>query len=222
MVKVFDETAIGILPLNNGFIVAARRADDGGKMVVGYNLISFEQGSIKAVTRNVYLLAKFGQYYERMEAALDNPFYWNVTQLPNDKQLCLYPDGEAKLFDTEARVTWNGELKYNGHGAADVCFLNRDIWCSFPEDRCIARLNPTNMSIELRIGDESSAFAKPTALFAEGSTLYVCDEKQGVVWAVNTEDYTVRCFAEFLEPVYKFVKIGDIALVHLESGVYKL
>ena len=224
MIKVFDETALDILPLPNGFIVSCRRAVDenSGKMVVGYNLVSFEKGTMNAVTRNVYLLAKFGQYYERIEAALENPFYWNVAQLPNDKQLCVYPDGSARMFDTEARLLWNGEFKYGECGAADVVFLNRDIWCSFPEEKCVARFDPTNMRQTLRIGDMSSKFGKPCGLFAEGGTIYVCDSELGKVWTVDTESYTVSEYAEFLEPVYQFLKIDGVVLVRLESGVYKI
>lgn len=224
MTKIFNETALNILPLPNGFIVAFCKSDgeEDGKMVVAYNLVSFDKETVSSVTRSVYQLAKFGQGYKDIEAKLENPFYWKTLFLQSDNIFCYYPDGSAKIFDENAQIKWEGTVTYSGCGATDFALQGDGLWTTFPEKNCIAKINLRNMQEELRIGGESSAFQCPESLYLYENTLYVCDSGSGKVWAVNTLNYSVSEYLTFEEPVRQFIKIGDAVLVRLDSGVYKI
>lgn len=224
LTKVFDNTALSIQPLSNGFIVAYRKPDEeeNGKMTVAYKLFSFESGQVNNVTRNVYLLSKFGQSYKQIEAKLPTPFYWKTVALPNDKILAFYPDGKAALFDSEAKINWNGIFKFEGEGVCDIAFSGKHFWCVYEGGKCVIRLNPTNMKEEIRIGGKTSKFGEPVSLFCEGDYTYVCDKEKCCIWRIDQNTYHVEEYLNFDEPVLKFIKIDEFCLVQLASGIYKL
>ena len=76
MKRVFGDSALNIERLPNGFIIAFKKADndEDERIVVAYNLVSFENEAVSPVTRNVYQLAKFGGGYKEIEQRLNNPF----------------------------------------------------------------------------------------------------------------------------------------------------
>lgn len=224
MEKIFDNTALNLLPLPNGFIVAFCKSDEEpqGKMVVAYNLVSFEKETVSSVTRSVYQLAKFGKNYKEIEQKLNAPFYWKTIFLPSENIFCYYPDGNAKIIDEAGNIKWEGTVTYGNCGASDFALHSGNLWATFPEKNCIARINLRTMKEELRIGGESSAFGSPESLFLDGDNLYVCDSASQVVWRVNTLNYSVSEYLSFEEPVYQFMIIGDTQIARLESGVYRI
>lgn len=224
MKKVFDKSALNIAPLPNGFIIAFKKADNDGdeRIVVAYNLVSFENESVSPVTRNVYQLAKFGGGYKEIEQRLNNPFYWETVTMPGDRLLAFYPSGEYMIFDTESALLKKGELVCEGQGPSGMALTGRGIFTTFKEGKRLSLLNSETLVEELYIGGKESAFGKLESVFAEGNFLYLSDSEKGVVWRVDTRDLTVTQYAEFGEPVYQYMIIGDYTLVRLDSGIYSL
>lgn len=224
MTKVYDESALNIEALPNGFIIAFKKADndEDERIVVAYNLISFENESVAPVTRNVYQLAKFGGGYKEIEQRLNNPFYWKTVTLPGDRVLTYYPSGEYMIFDAESNLLKQGELLCDGEGPSGMALTGRGIFASFKEGKRLSLYNPENFIEELYIGGKDSAFGKIESVFSAGNFLYLSDSEKEVVWRVDMRDLTVTQYAEFGEPVYQYMIIGDYTLVRLESGVYSL
>lgn len=224
MTKVFDDSALNIEGLPNGFIIAFKKADndEDERIVVAYNLVSFENQSVSPVTRNVYQLAKFGGGYKEIEQRLNNPFYWNTVNLPGDRLLAFYPSGEYMIFDTESRMLKKGELLCDGEGPSGMALTGVGIFASFKEGKRVSLYNPETFIEELYIGGKGSGFGKIESVFSEGNFLYLSDSEKGVVWRVDIRNFNVTQYAEFGEPVYQYMIIGDYTLVRLDSGVYSL
>lgn len=221
--KIFDETALNIFPLSEGFIIAFRKsAANAEKMTVAYSLVSFKKGSVEPVTRNIYQLAKFGANYKVIDKILKSPFYWKAVQLPGQKLLTYYPDGKAIVFDSEANIIWNGTVTHNGKGPCDIIFNGTEIWASFGSGKCICRLDANTLKEELVIGGETSPFGYPEGLFADRNSLFVCDAKLGKIWRINTDDYFVSEDTVFGEPIHQLLKLENITLVRVDSGVYTI
>lgn len=224
MKRIFDETALNIEQLPNGFIIAFKKSDaeNSERMVVAYNLVSFENESVSPVTRSVYGLAKFGQGYKEIEQRLNNPFYWKSLALTGDRRIVYYPSGEYMLFDAENKLIKKGELVCQNKGAEDMVLTDRGIFATFKEGKRVSLINPQTFIEELYIGGKDSGFGKLEGIFNSGNYLYACDSEQGAVWRIDLRDYTVVKYAEFLEPVYQYIMIGDYTIVRLASGVYSL
>lgn len=223
MRKLFNDNAIHMLPLPNGIIIAAKQNEYDDKIIVAYKKISFEDGSTSAITRNVYLLAKFGNNYKSFEIQLKDYLNCRTVLLPDNRLFAVYPDGNVIIFDAEARVEWQGTLKYKNYGPADIALHEHTLWASFPESNALIRFNLRTMREELRIsGSADSAFSNPEGLWVMDDTLLVCNPGSKKINQVNLKTYTVYEYAEFEEPVYQYVKINSNEIVLLKSGVYKL
>lgn len=221
--KIFDETALNILPLSDGFIIAFRKSSaKSEKMTVAYSLVSFKKGSVEPVTRNIYQLAKFGANYKIIDGILKSPFYWKAVQLPGQKLLTYYPDGKAIIFDAEVNIIWNGTVTYCGKGPNDIVYNGKEIWASFGAGKCVCRLNPNTLKEDLLIGGENSPFGTPDGLLAEENSLYVCDAKCGKIWRVDTDNYFVYEDTILGEPIHQLLKLENITLARVDSGVYTI
>lgn len=223
MKKIFNENAIHMLPLPKGFIIASKQNEYNDKIIVAYKMVSFEDGSITSITRNVYQLAKFGNNFKSFEIQLKDYLNCRTVLLPDRRLFAVYPDGNATIFDTEARVEWQGTLIYKNHGPADIALHGHTLWASFPESNALIRFNLRTMREELRIGGSSdSAFSSPEGLWVNGDSLLVCNPGSNKIGEVNLKTYTVYEYAEFDEPVHQYIKVNSNEMVLLDSGVYKL
>lgn len=222
MQKIYDQTAMNILPVPNGFIIAACREALEKKMVVMYKLVSFEESNISPVTKSVYMYAKFGEDYKSYEMQLNQPFYWRTHTLPGGRIFAVHPNGEVRVFDKQACTEWQGTMKYKDSGPADIAVDGNSIWASFPDNNAIIRFNLRTMREELRIGGSNSAFASPEGLWINGESLMVCNSASHKLWQVNLKSYTVHEYASFDVPIHQYMKFGPYEIVRLDSGVYKL
>ena len=64
------------------------------------------------------------------------------------------------------------------------------------------------------------AFRRPLSISKNDDMLYVCCEYGNTIRTINLNDYSVRDFMSFNEPVKKYFKVGFMEYVVLESGVY--
>ena len=224
MKRIFGPEALHLLPMPGGFIMATQQNAYDDKVVVAYKMVNFESGSMNPVTRNVYLLTKFGNNFKACEKQLRDYLNCKTAMLDEGRLFAVYPDGTAKILDKDARVEWQGALKYRDYGPADAVVHGHTLWASFPENNALIRFNLRTMREELRIGGGSgSAFSAPEGLWvADGDNMLVCNPGNQKILEVNLKSYTVYDYAEFEEPVRQYIKIGGSEIVLLDSGVYRL
>lgn len=223
MKRLYGQGAFHMLPISGGFIMAIKQNEYDNKVIVAYKLVSFENGSINPVTRNVYQLAKFGNNFKLFEKQLRDYLNCKTVTLPDKRLFAAYPDGTAKLLSGDAHLDWQGTLKYKDGGPADIAVHGHTLWASFPDNNALIRFNLRNMREELRIGGGTdSAFSEPEGLWVTDDAMLVCNPGSGKIWEVNLKSYTVYEYAEFEEPVHQYIKIGANEIVLLDSGIYKL
>ena len=64
MKKIFEGEVYDVLPLNNGIIFSYCKESTEENVTVSYKMISFEDGRITDIAKNIYLLTKFGNNYK--------------------------------------------------------------------------------------------------------------------------------------------------------------
>jgi len=223
MKKIYNDNAIGLFPLPNGFVVLVRQKEYDGKMVIQYKKISFEDGVVSSVTRNEFQYYKFGKNYKSFEMQLKGYLNWKIVTLPDYRIFAVHPDGTAKILDIDARTEWQGTMLYKEHGPADIALHGHTIWASFPESNALIRFNLRTMREELRIGGgNTSAFSKPSGLFVERDKMLVCNPGSNKLLEIDLNSYTVHEYAEFENPVYEYIKINASEIVMLSTGIYVL
>ncbi|MBE6749925.1 MAG: hypothetical protein E7560_02020 [Ruminococcaceae bacterium] len=220
MKEIFLGEVYEVLPLNNGIIFSYCKDVIDENVVVAYKMISFENGNITDIAKNIYLLTKFGNNYKAIVSVCDNYITVKSILLAGGKVFLLSTDGTAKLVGTDGEVIWRGDLIYRTHKPSDLILYNNAFWVSYPECNSVLRYNISTMREELRIGGIKSPFDKPKDLFLEGDVVTISNYGSKKLIEMDLKTYSVKDRESFEEPIYQYVKVGNMRFVVLESGLY--
>lgn len=222
MKPIFEGEVYEILPLSNGIIFSYCKDIIDQNIVVAFKMLSFENGRMTDIAKNIYLMTKFGNNYKAVIENCDNYITVKSILLPNSKVFLLSSSGEAQLIDTDGTAIWKGLLSYRGFNASDIVLYKNSLWACYSDSNVMVRYNVATMREELRIGGNKSPFSKPKSLFIEGNTVTVSNQGSQKLTQVNLDSYTILDCEEFEEPVKQYVKSDKYRFVLLDSGVYML
>lgn len=225
MKKIYGESAFGLQPLKNGFIIL-KKTDLDDKFAISYKMISFEDNSMSPVTKDIYQSAKFGErFFRNIEKTVSNHVLCKAAKLDDEHLFVVSPNGEATVLDVTGEVVWSGTMKYRDHAPCDLAVHKNSLWASFPDNNAIIRFNTRTMREELRVGGANeSTFGRPSGLWLNNikNTMLVCNEMSQNIVEVDLRSYAVSEYESFSEPVHQYIKVGAFEIVWLDSGVYRL
>lgn len=223
MKQIFQGKVYEILPLSHGILFSYCKEITGdNRVVVSYKMISFDNGRMSDVTKNVYLAAKFGNNYDAIIKHCEHYITEKSIILPSGKVLLFSKDAIVKLIDTDSTVIWQGNLNYRSYNASDIVIHKNSLWACFSDCNVLLRYNLSTMREELRIGGKSSPFGGPKSMFLEGNSVTVCNKDSKKLTQVNLESYVVLEDQSFDEEVLQYVKSDIYRFVILNSGLYML
>lgn len=223
MKTVFKGEIINVVADNNGLVIAYVHEKTEDKIMVAYKSISFDNGKINNVPRNLYELTKFGTNYKDIISIIKNHITTNSVLLENGKTFTVDTDGTAYLFDTDGGLIWKGVLIYRKAKPTSIAVLQRHLWVAFGELNVIMRMNLATMHEELRLGGgDSSPFIKPINLFPNKDSLLLCTEGGNEILAVNTNTYAIETYKTFERPIKQYLKCGEYEFAVLDDGIYLL
>ena len=223
MTKILSADILDIIPLEIGFIVATRETSPTGDDTVATFVYDQEGSRILPVKIITYLEAKFGAEYRSVATTLGDYLTCASAILKSGGVVTLYSTGELTLFDVDGSVAWSGELLYQEKKTQDIALDGACFWSVVPEINAIIRYSPVEKRVLLRIGGGSStAFNKPVAISKYDDKLYICNEGNNKIHTIRLEDYAVKDYAVFDEPVHKYFRVGSKEYVLLGSGIYRI
>lgn len=223
MKQIFQGEVYELLPTSNGIIFSyCKKVTSDNKVIIGYKMISFDNGHLTDITKNIYLATKFGNNYNTVVRHCDNYITAKTLTLPGGKVLLLNQKGVTKLIDTDSSVIWQGELTYRSFDASDIVIYKNSLWACFADGNVLLRYSLNNMREELRIGGKSSPFCIPKNMFLEGNSITVCNKGSKKLVRVNLESYAVTEEETFDEEVLQYVKSDIYRFVILKSGLYMI
>ncbi len=221
MKTVFKGEIINAVAANNGIVIAYVHEKTEDKLLVAYKAISFDNGKISNVPRNLYELSKFGTNYKDIIAKIKNHITTNAVLLENGKTFCTDLDGTAYLFDTDGMLLWKGELTYRDTLPTGIAVCSRHLWVAFGKLNVIMRMNLTTMHEELRLGGgKESPFINPIDLSTQGEQIFVCTQNGNEILAVNTNTYSIETYKSFDKPVKQYLRSGEYEFAVLDDGIY--
>lgn len=223
MTKVISVKLIDVISFSKGLIFVRKEALEDSSFKVSFFSYELDTKKIAPVTKSVYLLNKFGSSFSQIAQQLGDYVSCSAGKLPDGNAVVLYATGEMGVFDPEGELFWTGDLFYRDAPARDLAIENKHIWCTVPEHNCIIRYSTLVNKIVMRIGgDDSGTFQNPTGISAFDNQLFICNQGSKLINTINLEDFSVRQFRRFDEPVHKYMRVGDDEFVLLDSGVYML
>lgn len=221
MKKLHNDSALKCFKCENGIIIAYTQATEQGKTAVKYKKISFNDGRATFLSKSDFLYFRFGSNFSSFDMQLPNHLAWKSIVLPDSNILAVGKDGTAKILDYDATTVWQGTMSYKSEGPADIALHKNSLWASFGSGNALIRYNLSSKREELRIGGgAASAFSNPCGIYIFENTMIVCNTGRNELLKVNLETYEVFKYAEFDEPVYQYMAIGQAEFVLLESGLY--
>lgn len=223
LTRITDNEVIDIVPYNDGFMFSSKIPLTGKKYKITYAAFQFASASIQPVTKNAYLLRKFGASYQTVSEQLGNTVTCDVGVLYDKRLLVLYPSGEAGIFAKDGELCWSGDYFYHEAPVRSIAVDGKYFWCTVPDKNCVIRYNAHSMKVSLRIGNEAATtFGAPMHISVADGLLYTSCYTTGKVKTINTSDYSVKEYIRFNEPVKRFFVHKKQQVACLESGIYLL
>lgn len=224
MIKLSNKDIIDVVKYseNGAIIVEKMPLYEEGKYKVNYFVINFETGEKEALTKNVYLLKKFGSSYNDICNKINNFVQCDTQILPNKNILAIYPNGEGGIFDNNGNIIWSGSFSHNDKTVCGIALDGNYFWGYCKEENCVIRYNTENMNVDLRIGSAyAETFVNPCHISADEKYVYVCCA-QNKVRVIDKTNFVVSDYAVFNAPLCRFYKFGKYSIMCMENACYLL
>ncbi|MCC8016028.1 MAG: hypothetical protein LIO43_01225 [Clostridiales bacterium] len=224
MIRISSKEIADVLQYDTkkAVIVEKKPLLNSSQFKAAYSVIDFENKSKEVLTKNAYLLKKFGSSYQQISETIPNFVQCNAAVLYDRRVLVLYPNGEAGIFDRDGELSWSGYFKYHEHKVNSMALDGKYFWCICPAENCAIRYTCQNMQVDLRIGGkDTSTFENPTHISVSDGNIYIC-ASGNKVREIDGSNFTVSDYLTFEEKVKQYYKFGKYAIAVLSSGTYLL
>lgn len=223
MIKVVSLDILDLIGFPSGILFVLKENQENDSVKVSFYSFDVASKSIATVTKNAYLLSKFGSSYSPIASQLGDYVSCDSAKLWNGQTIIIYSTGEIGVFGEKGNLLKTSDLKYRNSPARDVAVDNNFIWSVVPEQNLIIKYSLLQNRVVMRIGGEESAtFDSPVAISNYDDYLYICNSKACKINRVSLDNFTVEDYRYFDEPVYKYLRVENYEFVILESGVYLL
>lgn len=223
MEKIYDSTALCIVPLSEGMVIAYCQDKTDDQMTVAYKTVSFETGTVVNVTYDFFCVSKFGAKYRSYLLQVSNPITCKVIHLPNGNVLLLDDKDDAKIISDDISVVWSGDLSHRGNPISAAAVDGNSLWCAYKDSGILMRRNLRTMRDELRLGGgRNPVIASPKGVWCQDGIMRVCDSENRKIFEIDLHSYSMTAYREFDEPVHQYIKIRAYEFVLLDSGIYML
>mgnify|MGYP003293393911 CR=1 FL=1 len=223
MIKIVSLDIVDLISFPSGVLFVLKENLENDSVKVSFYSFDIATKSIATVTKNAYLLTKFGASYAPIAKQLGDYVSCDTARLWNGQTFIIYSTGEIGIFDENGALVYTGDLTYKDFPARDVTTDNNYIWSVVPAGNMIVKYSLLQNRVVMRIGgDNSTTFSNPVAIEEYDGYLYVCNQDSCKIKRVRLSDFSVDEYKDFDEPIYKYLRIGANEFVVLESGVYML
>lgn len=224
MIRISTKEIVDILTYNDSkaIIVEKKPLLNTMQFKASYSVINFETKTKEVLTKNAYLLKKFGPIFQTIIETIPNFVQCNAAILYDKRVLVIYPNGEAGIFDRDGELSWSGYFTYHDEIVNHLALDGKYFWTICPAENCAIRYSSQTMKVDLRIGGkDATTFVNPTHISVDNGDIYVCSDGNKVR-KIDGMNFTVSDFLDFEESVKEYYKFGRYAIAVLSSGTYLL
>ena len=132
MKQIFGSEVMQIQPCQNGFLFVIKQEERDEKALISYKMMDFERMTIAPVTRNVYLLEKFGSQFERYEQNPEDFLQLRSVILPDRRLLTVDGKGVATVYGGDGYKQFQGDLTYCDCAPDHLVLGDGCIYASYP------------------------------------------------------------------------------------------
>lgn len=222
MIKISDKQVVDVVKLadDKAILVEKKISFDTTKDNVSYFVLNFSTGEKEIITKDAYLLKKYGSNRREISKKLGDYVLPQSLLLPDRQALVIFPNGETGLFDTDGNLVKNGILSYNDKSVSGIGEDGDFFWSVCKEENCVIRYYRDSVKMDLRIGGkDQSTFKNPSFVSADNDFVYVCCENDRVR-KINKNDFTITDINHKQHNVTGYYKFGNFAIITTTNGTY--
>lgn len=222
MLKISNREVIDVVRYSDtkAIIVEKKPNLDFSSYGLKYFILNFDTGEKEMVTKDAYLLKKFGTKRQEISNALGNFALCDARILPNRQVLVIYPTGQTGLFDRDGRLIRDGLLTYNDSEVSCIADDGEYFWSVCQKENCVIRYLNDGAKVDLRIGSkDAKTFVMPHFVSADSSFVYVCCN-HSKVRKIDKKDFSVSDIPKEYINLTGYYKFGEYAIVTTLDGAY--
>lgn len=222
MIKISNRQIIDVVKYSQDKAVLVEKVPklNSDSYTVNYFLLNFNDGKKEIVTKDAYLLKKFGPKRKEISEALGNFVVPSAMVLQDRRVMVIYPSGDTGLFDENGVLVRNGVLNYNG---SPVCCIAEDgeyFWSVCEKDNAVIRFYADNAKTDIRIGGrEQATFEHPHFISGDDDYVYVCCNRS-TVRKIDKKTLSVTDVNRFYTDLTGYYKFGKFAIITTLDGAY--
>ena len=223
MIKIIGKKVIDLIAYQQGILFVLKEMTPDGQYKASFYSFDAKSQSIATVTKNAYLMTKFGPSFAKITDHLDDYISCEAQRLSDGRVCIVYPGGEIGIFSDDGELLHTERMKYNGMAVRSLAFDGKHLWFAVPEANAVVRYNCEKNRIDMRLGNNAgTSLTTPVCVFANKDVLYVCSKTSKCVLAVSLQDFSVTPYQAFDEPVLQYLRINQDSFVVFPSGIYLL
>lgn len=223
MLKLFNADILDIFPIDDGFVYAAKETLAGGDEAVTFHTYDIKNDIFRKISVNDYIICKFGD--EGFSAARNTGDFvtCSLHQISQYKTIVAYPNGKILTLNEYGMIIDEKKVEYRDYPACGCAFDGKDVWLTVPDANSVIKYSLKYGRTEFRVGNsEDKAFLHPMDIKFYDGCLYICAANSCKIRILSPEDYSIKDYQLFHEPVYRYFRTDNLEFVHLYSGVYQL
>lgn len=223
MVKICNREVIDVVRYGNNkaiFVEKKPMPDDVCRYKVGYFVLNFDTGEKEVITKNAYLMQKFGSNYQKISDTLGNFVQCEAWHLPNRSVLVVFDNGQAGLFDSDGRLKRDGLLSHNDSPVCGVAPDGDCFWSYCRSENCVMRYFVDGIKLDIRIGGrDAGTFNRPNFVSADDDAVYVCCD-YSTVRVIDKSNFTVSDLGRSYGDLRRFYRFGEYGVVCTGTGTF--
>lgn len=222
MIKISNREIIDVLKFSDDKVILVEKKPNLNSPGYGVNyfILNFSTGEKEIITKDAYLLKKYGANRKQIADKLGNFVTPNADVMPDRSVLVIYPGGETGLFDSNGELVRDGVLKYNGAPVSGIALDGDYFWSVCQKENCVIRYLTDGVKVDIRVGTaEQNTFPNPHFVSSDDDFVYVCCEHCRVR-KIDKTDFTVSDVNKTYSDLVGFYKFGKYSIVIKPDGAY--
>ncbi|WP_448921013.1 hypothetical protein [Eubacterium sp.] len=222
MIKISNREIIDVLKFSDDKVILVEKKPNLNSVGYGVNyfILNFSTGEKEIITKDAYLLKKYGTNRKQIADKLGNFVTPSAVVMPDKSVLVIYPTGETGLFDSEGELVKDGILDYNGSPVSGIAVDGECFWSVCQKENCVIRYFTDGVKVDIRVGTaEQNTFPNPHFVSSDDEYVYVCCDHRRVR-KIDKNDFTVSDVSKTYTDLMGYYRFGKYAIIIKHDGAY--
>lgn len=222
MIKISNREIVDVLRYSEEEVLLVEKVPDINtpSYKVNYFILNFSTGEKEIVTKDAYLLRKYGSKRKEISKKLGNFVMPGAMILEDRSVLVIYPNGETGLFDPDGNLLRDGLLSYNDKPVSGIAEDGNCFWSVCEGENAVIRYFCDGAKMDIRIGGKNQpTFSSPHFVSSDKDYIYVCCE-HSYVRKISKTDFTVTDVNKRYQNLTGYYKFGNFAIITTYDGAY--